>query len=131
MYVKVYLGPASAQPGENAFIRWTTSNQGVAAVAGSWTERVYISSDGTVTGATLLTTVTHSEPLAIGASVETSIGPTMPSINDGNYRIVVVTDALDDLFEGDGVAGEDNNETTSAPFAINIPAASGRGIKIP
>ncbi|MDL2321916.1 Ig-like domain-containing protein, partial [Desulfosarcina sp. OttesenSCG-928-B08] len=88
--VTAVTGPAAVLFGQSMEVSWTVANTGTAPASGIWTDRVYLSSDGTLNGAILLGTVTHSEPLAIGASYTeraTFMAPTLT----GSYTLLVMT----------------------------------------
>jgi len=92
--------PATGQPGQTVPISWTVKNAGNAAAAGPWVDRVYLSLDGQVPGATLLAWRTRSQDLAADVSYTESIDVALGDLADGDYQVIVVTDAADVVFEG-------------------------------
>jgi hypothetical protein len=118
LLVTVVSIPASAQPGQQVTVNWTVSNQGVGIAAAPWQDRVLFSVDGTVNGATLLATVSHTGNLAASAGYDASANVIMPNVTDGQYRIIVITDAGNTAFEA---ANEANNSRVSDPLEIVHP----------
>jgi hypothetical protein len=107
--------PPEGQPDRSVAISWIVTNSGVGNAEGSWVDRAYLSADGTLTAATPLGEWLHDGGLAVGASYSQTANLTLPRVGDGNYHIVIQTDAADAVFEGkpDSVA-ENNNLTVSA-----------------
>ncbi|MCC5669251.1 hypothetical protein LC653_36785 [Nostoc sp. CHAB 5784] len=93
--------PDKARSGESVDVSWTVNNTGNASAAKAWTDRVYLSFDGTLNGAILLDTLRHDTDLASGEQYTTPIKKVLlPTVADGDYRIVVVTDTDNTVFEG-------------------------------
>src|SRR5262249_18721068 len=92
-------GPAAGQPGQAPTVHWTAPNPGPADAAGPWNDQVYISTDGTLTGATLLATVPHPGGLASQAAENDSAGVMLPTLPDGADHFVVVVDAGNAVYE--------------------------------
>jgi subtilase family serine protease len=107
------------QSGQPANVSWTVRNQGTNAADGSWVDRLYLSKDGTLTGSTLLASVTRTQSVGALESYTASAQVTLPDLSDGNYRFIVVTDANKQLFESPD--GETNNQSISEPFAVGHP----------
>jgi subtilase family serine protease len=121
--VSSITGPASGQPGESVQVEWTVSNEGAGSAQGLWTDRVYLSANGSVAGAMLLASPTQIRTIASGGSYTASTTVVLPNIPDGDYRFVVVTDAGNTVFEG---ASEGNNQGASADtVAIHHPNLTG------
>src|SRR5262249_48595933 len=99
--------PTAGQPGLSVIVTWAVANQGPGLAKGPWVDRVYLSSAGTVPGATLLATVQHAADLAGGATYTASATFGLPSAADGAYHVVAVTDDANSVFEGNG---EGNNQ---------------------
>src|SRR5205823_5708326 len=58
--------PPSGEPGDASRVSWTVSNAGAGAAIGAWEDQVYLSLDGSLTGATFLKAVQHTSALAAG-----------------------------------------------------------------
>ena len=76
-----------------------------------WVDRVYLSLTGELAGATALGTLTHNTPLAVGTSQTFSLQVTLPALADGDYRVLVVSDADGQVYEAQR---ESNNTSVSA-----------------
>jgi len=114
-------GPMNAQPGQTATISWTVANNGTGPAAAQRVDYVYLSLDGTLTGATFLTAATITSTVSNGGSYNASATVTIPpSMADGTYRFVIVTDATNALYEGP-FGGETNNLGQSAPVQVTHP----------
>jgi subtilase family serine protease len=109
--------PSTALTGTAVPITWKVTNVGEAAATGAWVDRIYLSPDGTLNGASLLATVNRPAPpagpesLAAGAFYTGSADVGLPLIADGAFRIVVVTDAVGQVYE---TLREANNQDASA-----------------
>jgi len=132
--VTVVSPPVSGQPGQEVNVGWTVQNQGEVDVDQPWVDAVYLSSDGKLDGATLLSAVTRELSLPVDASTDYSASFIIPAVEDGDYRIIVVADAEDDVYED---AGESNNLLISVSFPVtradlvpvidNLPATATSG----
>src|SRR5262249_792573 len=107
--------PADGQPDQAIAVGWTVSNAGPGLARGPWIDRVFLSSDGSLNGATLLASVEHQSDLSSGEQYSASTVVTLPEIADGTYTILVQTDATDAVYERDG---EENNLSASGPLTI-------------
>ena len=102
--------PETAVAGTQMNYGWLVANRGEAAVEREYTDRSYLSSDGTLNGAIPLKAVTQP-PLAASSSYEEDLSVVIPEdVPDGEYQLVVVTDADRDIFER---TGENNNQLVS------------------
>jgi large repetitive protein len=129
----------TGEPGENIKVNWQVSNTGNAAATGSWNDYVYLSPDGTLNNAIAQKSVPRAASLAINSNYQASTEFTLPAnLADGNYRIVVVTDASHRVFEREG---ENNNLGVAAnltkvnhadliPTLINAPTTGNSGTNV-
>ncbi|NJO93385.1 MAG: APHP domain-containing protein, partial [Hydrococcus sp. RM1_1_31] len=108
-----------AQSGQSLAVNWTVNNTGTVIATGSWSDRIYLSADGTLNNSIFLKAIARTQPIAVGESYTTSTDIVLPDVVDGNYRLLVVTDANNQLIESS--TGETNNQSTSATFAIGHP----------
>ena len=107
----------SGQPGTKINVDWTISNQGTAAALGNRVDRVYLSSDGTLDNAIQIQEIVRPQELAVGSEQEVSAEIVLPNnIADGDYQLIVVTDATEQIFE----RGEENNNQLIAEETIQI-----------
>lgn len=104
--------PTAATSGSQVELQWTTANIGTAATATGFVERIYLSTDGTISsGDTLLFERTVPAPFAAGASLPSSALVTIPIDRFGdNMQFIFVVDALDAIEE---FTNEGNNIATS------------------
>ena len=114
-------------------MQWTVSNQGVGDATGDWRDRIFLSTSGTLDGAVLLGSLTRPAELAPGESYSQATSFAVPNLADGDYTLLVVTDAADELVEG--VDGESNNTSAAvdvltlrhADLQVTITSAPSEG----
>ena len=96
-------------------ISWSVANQGLAAAAGDWVDRVYLSRNPYLdASSTLLTSFTNSGLLAVGASYTRTRTVVLPSA-PGAYWLIVETDTGHAFTE----ASERNNSLADAqPLSV-------------
>ncbi|OGB06139.1 MAG: hypothetical protein A3E25_16225 [Burkholderiales bacterium RIFCSPHIGHO2_12_FULL_69_20] len=105
--------PAEALTEADVPLRWTVSNTGDAATAGGWTDRVYLTRNGTLSGDyRQLANFSIDTSLAAGAAIERVQTITLPRDTTGEWQIVIVTDVDRQVFEG--VNGENDNQLADA-----------------
>ncbi len=123
------LVPTTGNAGEQRVVQWTVTNIGDATATGPWTDRIYLSLDGTLNGATLLASVVRSTGLAPNAGYTGSTSVSLPDLADGSYRIVVVADASTQVFED----GREANNTlaSTATLTLTHPDLDVTGVTVP
>ena len=110
--------PATAQTGAPVRVTWTASNHGQFPAAGSWTDSVYLSADDTWSLDDVpLGKVAHHGSLANGQGYAGSLDATLPSVRDGNYRVIVRADLFDEVYEG---TVDEQNNMRAAPGALVV-----------
>nr|WP_309246834.1 CARDB domain-containing protein [Ramlibacter montanisoli] len=121
LVITAISAPPGASTGEEVRIDFTVTNQAGAMAEGSWTDSIYLSSDGEWgLGDVLLGKVAHSGNLAVGASYSSQLLARLPPAKAGDYRIIVRSDIFNEVHEG---ADERNNATASAgTLALTVPA---------
>ena len=130
------VAPTAGQLGQTVTISWTVTNAGAAAAEGNWTDRLYLSLDGGLAGATQVGSLAHTAALAQEATYSALRNVTLPSVPDGDYHVLVVTDTGSAVFEG---SQEGNNQTSAAallqlrhadlvPQIVSAPTASATGV---
>ncbi len=92
--------PVDGQPGQFVTIAWRVSNAGTGPAAGPWVDRVFLSADGNLAGATLLGSSVRSADLAAGDEYTRALSLQLPARGDADYFVIVVTDADDAVYEG-------------------------------
>jgi hypothetical protein len=111
--------PTGGKSGEAAQIQFTVANRSVNTAKGSWSDAVYLSSDANWDiKDRFLGRVVHSGNLVQDATYTSTLTANLPALTPGQYRIIVRTDAQNQVYEGDN---EVNNLTTAAS-AINLSA---------
>jgi hypothetical protein len=105
------------QTGDAVTVSWVDHNVGSGPTTATWTDKVFLSKAGTLSGAIALTPtpVAHSGILAAAGKANAQAKVTLPEGVTGSYRFLVQTNAGGDVVEG---AGSNNNVTASAPFTI-------------
>ncbi|TVS14377.1 MAG: hypothetical protein EA424_19690, partial [Planctomycetaceae bacterium] len=98
--------PANARAGDVVNVTWTAENAGTAKATGTWLDRVYLSTTDDLTEATLVGSFQYDAGLLVGQTYTGSVTPLVPSLPEGDYHVIVVTDAMNDVYEG---MHEDNN----------------------
>ncbi|MEO1530342.1 MAG: Ig-like domain-containing protein, partial [Planctomycetota bacterium] len=93
--------PNSAKNGETITIDWTVLNDGAAAAASPWTDRIVISGDQIFGNGDdiQLDTVTRDQDLAIDGTYNQSVDVTIPFGITGDRFILLRTDSSRDVFE--------------------------------
>ena len=113
--------PKDIQVGETFLASWTVANEGEVDAAGSWEDRVYLSSDAFISADDLLIeTREQSRTLAPGASYTETISATVP-VAAGPQYILVTTDAEENITESDEI---NNSRTSSQTLAVDVPSLS-------
>ncbi|MCY2986427.1 MAG: FG-GAP-like repeat-containing protein [Planctomycetota bacterium] len=117
LVVNGITAPAQGYAGTQVEINWEVRNTGTAEANGSWLDRVLLSKDDQLGNDIQLTSVAFNGSLAIGqtyAQTRRVVLPTTP----GQYRVIVVSDALDTLAE----SSEQNNWSVAAnPLLVAPP----------
>ena len=98
------LAPQNLIPGKSAVFSYTVSNAGLMAASAPWTERLYLSQNGSVSGGVLLHTLRVTNGLDSAASVTRAVETVIPSTIPlgGAVKAVAVVDALDEVVERPG-----------------------------
>lgn len=110
LVVNVVTGPDDAIAGTSATVSWTVRNIGAGSASGSWADRVYLSTDASAGGDTLLGEIRWSSGLASGSNYNRSLSVVIPPETEGPVWFVVTTDALNELSEP---GGEENNTSVA------------------
>ena len=111
LQTSITTAPAADESGSQITVEWTTTNNGTAATADGWTERIFLSYDDAFSaGDRLLAEVSVAGPLATTGSVNQSVDVQLPiDLFADAMSLLVVTDAADDVEEhvgeADNVAG--------------------------
>lgn len=98
--------PNAVFSGQDIEILWMITNQGTADATGTWTDKVYLSSDQEVGGDRHFGNFNFTGTLSAGESIERRQLISLPVDFVGDYYAVVTTDGNDHIFE---YSGENNN----------------------
>ncbi|MEQ9410014.1 MAG: CARDB domain-containing protein [Fuerstiella sp.] len=109
--------PASPLANTVQEVSYTVVNSGLSSAEGSWTDRVYLSTDNILSSEdSLQTSLTHTGPLAVDASYVNTFNIFLPP-QPGMYYLLVVTDHGKAVTEG----VEGNNLGVSTPGMNVLP----------
>ncbi|HND50976.1 MAG TPA: CARDB domain-containing protein, partial [Pirellulaceae bacterium] len=104
------VAPNRADSGDSFTVSWQVANIGSESTLAGWSDRVYLSTNGTLDGGDrLLATVTRDESLAPGATTDRSALVEIPADANGSYFLIVATDDPNRIVEPNA---ESNNTAT-------------------
>jgi len=107
--------PETVQAGETYTISWEVTNHGDAIVEDDWQDKIYLTNNGAIDNDSItLATEFQVAPLAVGGKLNPTATIEIPLLDNGDYQIVIVTDASSQVFEGDN---EHNNQEN---FTITV-----------
>ena len=118
------FGPVTPVAGGETFtVSWRVRNTGDAVAPGGHVDRIVLSADGVAdAGDLVLAEVPRNAALAAGASYSVSVPVSVQDGRIGNYRLILVTDAGQTVFEN---LAEADNTGVSTPIAFtSAPAAN-------
>ncbi|MFN8534452.1 MAG: FG-GAP-like repeat-containing protein [Dehalococcoidia bacterium] len=109
--------PGNAAPGAQIDLTYVVENTGLAFASGAWHDAVFLSQDDAWDADDLLlSSRSHSGPLAPGARYTETVGISVPGLLPGPYRLIVHTDSRQRLLEVDKT---NNLLTAPAFFTVN------------
>ena len=112
--------PSTASFGETFNVSWTVNNNGDGITTSSWKDKVYLSTDDTLSDDDLeLSTTTINNSVGANGQYEQTASVTLPLSNtvvDGSYYILVKTDADTNQTELD-----ENNNVAKSAIALTVP----------
>lgn len=114
----VTFHPQSSTSQGQLTVNWTTRNIGAAATnVGYWVDRVYLSADNTWSpDDRLLGALSQNAVLAPGQSRDRQTVLNLPAEVSGDFYVIVVSDATNQVVEGPGEA----NNTTASASLVNV-----------
>ena len=110
----------TAFAGDAIPITWTVQNKGTGPTIGSsWSDRIYLSTDDTLstTVDTTLSTVSHTGVLTASEAYTSTTNVILPQGISGNYYLFVATDVNNEIAEP---SAEDNNSSTEWPIYVQF-----------
>ncbi|MDH5668376.1 MAG: Ig-like domain-containing protein, partial [Nitrospira sp.] len=121
LLVTSVTGPTTVQPGQTVTVAWTVANSGTGSSTASRVDQVYLSADGTTTGAAYVGQVTMPAGTEPGSSEAASLTGMIPAwVPDGTYRWLIVSDAGGVIYEGP-TGGDLNNTGLSDVVQVTHP----------
>ena len=118
LQVESVSGPTSATAGQEVEIAWTVKNVGPVGAKDGWRDAIFLTTDGTIDGRTPLAFVSHTANVESNQSYSERVQLTVPSIQQGTFRWVVVSDYDDSIYEGPNSA----NNLKAAANSVSILA---------
>ncbi len=120
MVSNVTFTPTQGVPGQNIAVNYQVNNQGTVSAGGSWTDSVYLSTDGTLSPDDLLLgRVPHTGGLASLAAYTETLNASLPGVVDRSYDIIVVADSG---LQVPDVDRANNTGVTASGLPIRSPA---------
>ena len=118
--------PTTAGPGSTVTVAWRVENSG-SGLAESWRDEVYLSSDALPGDDVLLGSFESVQSLAGGEFYEQSIELPIPTVDQGDYWILVSIDAGDEISE----PSESDNLLAAGPLLLLYPNLTVGDIRFP
>ncbi|MDH5639643.1 MAG: putative Ig domain-containing protein, partial [Nitrospira sp.] len=116
----ILSAPTSAASGATVRVDYQVTNHGSGPAQGTWTDRVYLSTDGTVdTNDVVRGQRSHTGPLAAGASDTGWFDVVIPLDKSGPWYLLVKTDADTQVTETP-VGNAEGNNVAAAPITVTL-----------
>ena len=113
----ILTAPATATSGSTISLGWLVENQGLGAVLGGWTDKVYLSSNQVLDpGDTLLGEFTRAGSLEPGSHYSSLNDLRIPIHVRGSQYLLLVTDTGNIIAE----VGAENNNTTTVALEVEL-----------
>ncbi|TAK36246.1 MAG: hypothetical protein EPO21_03325, partial [Chloroflexota bacterium] len=111
-----FTPPSTGITGQTIALAWTVRNQGNGNATPTWTDRVYLSTDNTLSSDdALVGSLPHSTALVPGDSYNATLSPKLPVVTAGSYYLILAADS-------DSRLSESNETNNSTAVAIQITA---------
>ncbi len=123
LQVSTLVAPTAGTAGQPVQVIWTVENNGLGNTSGTWTDKVYLSTDFDIDNSDpIIGTENQSRVIAPGGSYTDTLDVFIPIDAVGNFVLILRTDANNAVFELDG---EDNNTffsfiTTTLPLPSDL-----------
>ena len=121
-------GPTAGQPRQSVVFTWEVTNQGDQATATHWYDRVYLESVDNPSTRYVIGTVLQNGPTSPGESYVSMMTANLPDLADGDYRIQIVSDYSNRVFEG---PYEGNNSLYGGTLTMTHPDVEIRNFDAP
>ncbi|MBK7888748.1 MAG: thrombospondin type 3 repeat-containing protein [Bacteroidetes bacterium] len=117
LVVDTVITALNAGSGLPLSVSWTVRNQGAAVtMLSSWTDKIYINTAPTLTGATLVGSRLRQGALTVGSTYTASMSVKLPNGISGAYYVMVNTDDPDNIYE----FIYENNNLDSAAHLVTV-----------
>jgi subtilase family serine protease len=121
LVVDSVTAPAAGNIGDPVQIRWTVRNQADSPAQGSWSDAVYLSTDGIWdVNDVLLGRQSFSGTLNKDGTYTSSLTATIPPVKDGQYRLIVRSDIFKDVYEGAPNSAEERNNAKASLGTLTV-----------
>lgn len=121
--ISTMVAPNSEFAGQPIDVIWTVTNNGEGPTSGTWTDKVYLSTDFAINNSDpIIATKSQSRVIPPGGTYTDTLQAFIPINKVGNFVLILKTDANDAVFEFNG---ENNNTfytflTTSLPLPCDL-----------
>ena len=106
----------AAVSGRTITVSWTAANVGVVTAGPAWSDRLYVSTTPTLSGAIQTYEWRETQTLPPGASYSATNTITLPAATSGTYYLLLQADAYNEL------GGDTSTNSTSSPLAFPLTA---------
>lgn len=113
LQVTAFTTPATALTGSNINVSWTVVNRGAVSTSGSWTDRIFLSTDNQLGDDILIGSANFSGTLSVNGTYNRTLNLALPN-TAGTFYILVETDSANSIDEG----SETNNVRSSQALEI-------------
>ncbi|MEM9824403.1 MAG: CARDB domain-containing protein, partial [Bacteroidota bacterium] len=121
LQVNTFVAPSAGTSGQPIQVHWKVTNAGAGMTTGTWTDKVYLSTDFIIDqGDLIIGTQSQELNLATNESYEDTIDVFLPSSVAGNFVLIFRTDANNTVFEFNG----ENNNTFLTYLTVSQPPPS-------
>ncbi len=112
------IAGSSLQSGEKITIEWSGKNTGSLAADGSWSDRIFLSTDNVLSANDInLGQTAQTRSLAVNGVYTSQLTTKLPEAISGTYFLIAVPDATNSVREGDG---ETTGTSHSAALSIAL-----------
>ena len=127
LIVSNVIAASNGNAGAPVHITWSVTNEANEAAIGSWKDAIYLSDDNVwdITDQ-LIGRVDHNGTLIKNQSYTGTLDAVLPPVRDGQYRIVVRSDVLNQVYEGQNDANNTGASqgtlfVSSEELHLNVP----------
>ena len=119
LVVSLVEGPLTGEPGTTQTVRWRVDNIGEGPARAPFSDRIYLTQTGTLSGARYLGELNRTIDVLSQEGYDAEIDITVPTdLAPGEWRFLVITDFREAVYE---LGREDNSRLADDPLAISTP----------